>query len=100
MKEIVRNLDIANDESSKTALMGDIASSLKISSWQVEVVVKMLEEGNTIPFIARYRKERTKSLDETQLRALQDLWNTGIDLLKRKNTVLKSITMWNDRKGE
>lgn len=91
MTKIERNLDIAGEEANKKSLMNDIAGELKINTWQAEIVITLLDEGNTIPFIARYRKERTKSLDETQLRSIQDLWNAGMDLLKRKNTILKSI---------
>ena len=45
-----------------------LAKQIEISARQVQAVIEMLDEGNTIPFIARYRKERTGSLDEEQLR--------------------------------
>ena len=44
-----------------------IASELSIQTWQVEAVIKLIDEGNTITFIARYRKEVTGSLDDEQL---------------------------------
>ncbi len=58
---------------------------------QVQAVKEMLDEGNTIPFIARYRKERTDSLDEEQLRLIQ----SGLERLQtmdeRRETILKTI---------
>ena len=45
-----------------------IASELEVQAWQVEAAVKLIDEGNTIPFIARYRKEATGTLDDEQLR--------------------------------
>jgi len=67
------------------------ATELSLSIEQVESTVRLLEEGNTIPFIARYRKEVTKNLDERQLRAIEDLLARAKDLAARKNTVLKTI---------
>ncbi len=48
-----------------------LARQIEIQSRQVQSVIEMLDEGNTIPFIARYRKERTGSLDEEQLRKIE-----------------------------
>jgi len=67
------------------------AAELSLSIGQVEGTVRLLEEGNTIPFIARYRKEVTKDLDERQLRAIEDLLGRAKDLASRKNTILKTI---------
>ena len=47
-----------------------ITQELKVEKWQVEAAVKLIDEGNTIPFISRYRKEATGSLNDEQLRAL------------------------------
>ena len=47
-----------------------ITQELKVEKWQVEAAVKIIDEGNTIPFISRYRKEATGSLNDEQLRAL------------------------------
>ena len=52
-------------------IIQSIASELKISVSQVQNTLSMLEEGNTVPFIARYRKEQTKGLDEEQLLFIQ-----------------------------
>jgi uncharacterized protein len=67
------------------------AKELSLSTTQVEGTVRLLEEGNTIPFIARYRKEVTKGLDERQLRAIEDLLAKSKELAARKNTILKTI---------
>ena len=67
------------------------AKELNLSATQVEGTVRLLEEGNTIPFIARYRKEVTKGLDERQLRAIEDLLSKAKELAARKNTILKTI---------
>ncbi len=51
-------------------LIREISQTLNVSVRQIEETLKLLEEGNTVPFIARYRKERTGSLDEEQIRAI------------------------------
>src|SRR5262249_17373873 len=68
-----------------------IAQDLQIRKVQVETVVQLLDEGNTVPFITRYRKERTGGLDEEVLRAIQDRIALLRQLAERKQTVLKSI---------
>jgi uncharacterized protein len=68
-----------------------LARQIEIKATQVQSVIEMLDEGNTIPFIARYRKERTGSLDEDQLRKIE----SGLDRLRsmddRRTTILKTI---------
>ena len=49
-----------------------IAEELDVKKWQVDAAVKLIDEGNTIPFIARYRKEVTGTLDDEQLRKLSE----------------------------
>ncbi|HVS36758.1 MAG TPA: Tex-like N-terminal domain-containing protein [Gemmataceae bacterium] len=68
-----------------------IAQDLQIRKIQVESVVQLLDEGNTIPFITRYRKERTGGLDEELLRIIQERVGLLRQLAERKQTVLKSI---------
>jgi uncharacterized protein len=68
-----------------------IAQDLQIRKVQVESVVQLLDEGNTIPFITRYRKERTGGLDEEVLRTIQDRVGLLRQLSDRKQTVLRSI---------
>src|SRR5437763_2872871 len=68
-----------------------IAQDLQIRKVQVESVVQLLDEDNTIPFITRYRKERTGGLDEEVLRTVQERVTQLRQLAERKQTVLKSI---------
>ena len=69
-----------------------LSEELNIRASQVEAAVKLLDEGNTVPFIARYRKEVTGSLDDDALRALLDRLNYLRSLEKRKEEVRASIT--------
>ena len=57
---------------------------------QIEAALSLLEEGNTIPFIARYRKEATGSLDEVQLQGIQEQWHRVKNLRDRQQTVIKA----------
>src|ERR671936_50460 len=68
-----------------------IAQDLQIRKVQVEAVVALLDEGNTIPFITRYRKERTGGLDEEVLRIIQERVAGLRQLAERKQPILKSI---------
>lgn len=68
-----------------------IAAELNVKSSQVEAAVTLLDDENTVPFIARYRKEATGNLDEEQLRAIEDRMRYLRILQNRKETVLKSI---------
>ena len=68
-----------------------IAGQLSVAAWQVEHCIELFEEGATIPFISRYRKERTGALDETQVAAVRHYWIRFTELAKRKEAVLKSI---------
>lgn len=69
-----------------------IASELKARNEQVDAAVRLLDEGNTVPFIARYRKEVTGGLDDTQLRQLETRLGYLRELEDRRQTILKSIT--------
>jgi uncharacterized protein len=68
-----------------------IAQDLQIRRLQVESVVQLLDEGNTVPFITRYRKERTGGLNEEVIRQIQARVNRCRQLADRKQTILKSI---------
>src|SRR5438067_1421860 len=68
-----------------------IAQDLQIRKLQVESVVQLFNEGNTVPFIARYRKEKTGGLDEDAIRQIQSRLNFVKQLNDRKQTILKSI---------
>jgi uncharacterized protein len=78
-----------------TALSGSIiqaiAASLQLKAPQVTRTVELLESGNTVPFIARYRKEVTGALDEAQIRTIQDRYAYASELEARKATVLETI---------
>ena len=76
-------------------IIREIANSLSIQEKQVEVVLKLLEDGNTIPFIARYRKEATGALDEEAIRSINEVYEYQVNLLKRKEDVIRLI----DEKG-
>lgn len=69
----------------------ELSQSLKISQKQVEKVLELTAEGNTIPFIARYRKEMTGNLDEVEIKAILDLDKSLTNLRERKATVLVKI---------
>ncbi len=73
----------------------NISEDLNIKEIQVEKTLKLLEEGNTIPFIARYRKEVTGNLDEEQIRKINEVYEYEVNLLKRKEDVIRLI----DEKG-
>lgn len=68
-----------------------LADELEVKSWQVEAAVKLIDEGNTIPFISRYRKEATGSLNDEVLRTLYERLNYLRNLEDRKTQVIGSI---------
>ncbi|MDV6030285.1 MAG: RNA-binding transcriptional accessory protein [Phycisphaera sp. RhM] len=76
--------------------MKRIADELDLPLNKVRAAIELLEAGNTIPFIARYRKEATGTLDEIQLRAIEDAFERANALAARKETVLKTI----DQQGQ
>ena len=76
-------------------IIKEIANNLNITDKQVEVVLSMLAEGNTVPFIARYRKEATGALDEETIRSINEVYEYQVNLLKRKEDVIRLI----DEKG-
>ncbi|HDX9578631.1 TPA: RNA-binding transcriptional accessory protein [Bacillus pseudomycoides] len=72
-------------------LMKTLAKELDFSEKQVRHVIELTEEGNTVPFIARYRKELTNSLDEVQIRSILERWQYITQLENRKEEVLRLI---------
>ena len=68
-----------------------IADELSIRPEQVQAVIDMLDEGDTVPFIARYRKEKHGSLDDTQIRTIESRLTSLRNLEERREAVLKSI---------
>lgn len=65
-------------------IIKEISLDLNITEKQVETTLKMLEEGNTIPFIARYRKEATGNLSEEQIKVIGEAYEYQVNLLKEK----------------
>lgn len=72
-------------------IIRQITTELAVQVWQVEAAVKLIDEGNTIPFIARYRKEATGTLNDEQLRTLSERLNYLRNLEEKKQQVLGSI---------
>ena len=78
-----------------TDIIKEISNELNVDIKYVEVTLKLLEEGNTVPFIARYRKEATGAMDEEQIRKIEEVYAYQVNLLKRKEDVIRLI----DEKG-
>lgn len=76
-------------------IIKEISTELNIKAEQATSVLNLLSEGNTIPFIARYRKEATGALDEEQIRRINEVYEYEVNLLKRKEDVIRLI----DEKG-
>lgn len=68
-----------------------VAKELNMKQSTVKQVISLLEEGNTVPFIARYRKEATGGLDEVTIKTIQDTWHYAVQLAERKEEVLRLI---------
>ena len=83
--EMVEN-NYINDE-----LLKQVAEKIKVSINQVKAVLKLIEDGGTVPFIARYRKEVTGGLDEDQIRAIYTEWDYGQKLAERKEDIMRLI---------
>ena len=76
-------------------IVKEVSDTLKVTEKQVKVVLELLENGATIPFIARYRKDKTGNLDEESIRKIEEVYNYQVNLLKRKEDVIRLI----DEKG-
>ena len=68
-----------------------IADRLSLNKWQIENCVLLLEDGNTIPFISRYRKEQTGGMDDSQVAEVKHWADTFDDMEKRKSTIIQTI---------
>jgi uncharacterized protein len=80
-----------NDKDAKFVIHQQIATELAVQTWQVDAAIKLLDEGSTVPFIARYRKEVTGVLDDTQLRTLEERLGYLRELNARRQSILESI---------
>lgn len=76
-------------------IIAEMSKNLKVKESQIQAVLNLLEEGNTIPFIARYRKEATGGLEEVTINEIQKVYQYEVDLRKRKDDVIRLI----DEKG-
>lgn len=76
-------------------IINKLSADLSIKTIQIEAVLKQLADGATIPFIARYRKEATGNLDETEIKNISDVYNYQLNLLEKKENTIKLI----DEKG-
>ena len=76
-------------------IISRISNELGVKNSQIQSVLDLLKDGNTIPFIARYRKEVTGALDEEQIRHINEYYEYEVNLLKRKEDVIRLI----DEKG-
>ena len=72
-------------------IMNVMAEQLSISVQQIENVLSLLQEGATVPFIARYRKEKTGGLNEDQIREISKVYEYQVNLLQRKDDVIRLI---------
>ena len=76
-------------------IINEICNILNIKKEQVVNTLKLLEEGATVPFIARYRKEATGALNEDEIRKINEYYEYQVNLFKRKEDVIRLI----DEKG-
>ena len=72
-------------------IIAEVSKLINIKESQIESVIKLLSEGATIPFIARYRKEVTGYLNEDEIKVIQESYNYQVNLNERKETVIKQI---------
>ncbi|WP_281976219.1 Tex family protein [Halobacillus litoralis] len=72
-------------------LLNLVAKQTKLNEKTIKQVIGLLDEGNTVPFIARYRKELTGGLDEVQIKDIEDQWNYVTNLTQRKEEVIRLI---------
>lgn len=79
----------------KETIIKQMEKDLNITKKQIESVLNLLKEGNTIPFIARYRKEMTGNLDEEQLRKINEVYEYQVNLMEKKENTIRLI----DEKG-
>ena len=68
-----------------------VSKEIKMKEATIKQVISLLEEGNTVPFIARYRKEATGGLDEVAIKTIQDTWEYAVQLAERKEEVIRLI---------
>ena len=87
----LRSVTVGPGEPEGASNASFISHSLSLPLQSVSAVITLLNEGCTIPFISRYRKERTGGLDEVQITDISELYDSLKELGKRKETILKTI---------
>nr|WP_315043984.1 Tex family protein [uncultured Moraxella sp.] len=95
MTDVLTTTDTELDtlsEATQQAIYQKLATELGVATRQVMAFVKLYDEGATIPFIARYRKEQTQGLDDSQLRSLEKSLNYERDMASRRNKILELLT--------
>ncbi|WP_422875650.1 Tex family protein [Halobacillus kuroshimensis] len=80
-----------SDWKNSPELIQSVAGQMKLKEGIIQQVIQLLNEGNTVPFIARYRKEMTGGLDEVQIKTIEDQWNYAVNLAERKEEVVRLI---------
>lgn len=75
----------------ETMMLTRMAKQLKLKQSQVNQVIQLLEDQNTVPFIARYRKEQTGALDEVAIQNIYETWQYQVNLVQRKEEVIRLI---------
>ena len=88
-KELLQTMP---EEKIPSVFISIIATSLQLNSKQVTNTIRLLNDGATIPFISRYRKEQTGELDEVQIATVKERYDKLIETEKRKETIIKSIS--------
>ncbi|HET6871862.1 MAG TPA: Tex family protein, partial [Sporolactobacillaceae bacterium] len=91
---------MGNQVTTDQTLIETIAKELNIKKNYVDNVIQLIQEDNTIPFIARYRKEMTGGLDEVQINDIHEKWHYGVQLKKRKEEVIRIIEEQGKLTGE
>lgn len=80
-----------SDSIKKEELISWVSKVTELAAAPIKQVISLLEKGNTVPFIARYRKEQTGGLDEVQIKTIQEKWEYALHLAERKEEVLRLI---------
>lgn len=87
-------------ENQRSVFVKLISTELNLPEHGVANTLSMLDEGSTVPFISRYRKERTGELDEVQITAIHDMSGRLKEIAKRKETIINTITEQNKMTDE
>src|SRR5699024_1854788 len=83
--------EVEGAEDAKEGLIALVAKEKKMKETAIKPVIPLWEEGNTVPFIARYRKEASGGIDEVAIKPLQDAWSYAVQLSERKEEVIRLI---------